>query len=220
MNSKGNTWKTLKTLESSSGQDTWMTPEQLSKATHEILNYLNNQHPNIRFTMETEKDQRIPILDTLVTRTPHGYYTSLYHKKTFTGIYLNWTSLTSRKYKISLIYCLCDRIWKICQREEDKLKEIDQLKLMLAKNEYPVEIINQEINKFIRNRKTTAETTTSNPNNNNNRNTSSKSLDNNTNENNNNIPTQEREEKQKKFIALPYPNSKADKFAKRLFLPN
>ena len=77
---------------------------------------------------------------------------------------------------------------------------------MLAKNEYPVEIINQEINKFIRNRKTTAETTTSNPNNNNNRNTSSKSLDNNTNENNNNIPTQEREsfpvtkkEKIKKF---------------------
>ncbi len=84
-----------------------------------ILNYLNTQHNNIRFTIENEKQNKIPFLDTTVTRNETCFKLSLYHKPTFTGVYLNWTSLTSRKYKISLIYCLCDRIWKICQDQTD-----------------------------------------------------------------------------------------------------
>ena len=82
-----------------------------------ILKFINEQHPNIKFTTtEGEIDNRIPFLDTCVTRKSNGFSTKLYHKPTFTGVYLNWTSLTSRKYKISLIYCLSDRIWKICTK--------------------------------------------------------------------------------------------------------
>ena len=92
-------------------------------------------------------------MDTTVTRNETCFKLSLYHKPTFTGVYLNWTSLTSRKYKISLIYCLCDRIWKICQDQTDRDIEFKKLKLTLAKNEYPDKIINKEIEKFIQNRK-------------------------------------------------------------------
>ena len=76
----------------------------------------------------------------------------MYHKKTFTGTYLNWTSLTDRKYKIGLIYCLLDRIWKICFDQEARDLEVSKLKIILAKNEYPSHIIEKEINKFITNR--------------------------------------------------------------------
>ena len=76
-----------------------------------ILNYVNSQHNNRKFTIENEKQNKIPFLDTKVTRKETNFTTSIYHKPTFTGVYLNWTNLTSRKYKISLIYCLCDRIY-------------------------------------------------------------------------------------------------------------
>ena len=77
-------------------------------------------------------------------------YTTLYHKPTFTGVYLNWTSLTSRKYKIGLIKCLLDRIWKICSEEVDKEFETEKLKNILLKNEYPIQIIDTEFEKFIK----------------------------------------------------------------------
>ena len=110
-----------------------------------VLNYLNVQHPNIRFTIEHEEDQKLPFLDTCVARHSNRFTTTVYRKKTFTGVYLNWTSLTSRKYKISLIRCLADRIWRICSEEEDRERELEKLKLILLRNEYPAEVIDKSI---------------------------------------------------------------------------
>lgn len=117
-----------------------------------ILEYLNQQHPNIRFTIEHEQDGKLPFLDTLVYRGQTTYHTTIYRKKTFTGVYLNWTSLTSKKYKIGLIYCLMDRIWKICTEIEDRCEEVKKLKIILARNEYPEYVVNREIEKFVSNR--------------------------------------------------------------------
>ena len=122
-----------------------------------ILKFINEQHPNIKFATEGEIDNRIPFLDTCVTRKSNGFSTKLYHKPTFTGVYLNWTSLTSRKYKISLIYCLSDRIWKICQDQNERALEFDKLKQTLIKNEYPEHVIDKEIEKFIKNRSSATE---------------------------------------------------------------
>ena len=113
---------------------------------------MNQQHKNIKFTIELENKKQLPFLDTKVRRQQNNLNTTLYHKPTFTGVYLNWTSLTTKKYKINLIYCLCDRICKICQRQEDKDLEFEKLKQTLLKNEYPDHIIDKEISKFIKNR--------------------------------------------------------------------
>lgn len=75
-----------------------------------ILEFLNKQHRNIKFTIEHEENKRLPFLDTLVKRYLSRYETSVYRKKTFTGVYLNWRSLTARKYKIGLIKGLLNRI--------------------------------------------------------------------------------------------------------------
>ena len=64
----------------------------------EVMNFLNTQHHNIKFTVETQANNSIPFLDTRVKRNKDSRLTTtLYHKKTFRGTYLNWTSLTDRK---------------------------------------------------------------------------------------------------------------------------
>ena len=58
-----------------------------------FLQHLNNQQPTIRFTMETEKDNSIPFLDTSVIRDSNGLLTtSVYRKPTHTDQYLAYDS--------------------------------------------------------------------------------------------------------------------------------
>ena len=71
-----------------------------------ILAYLNAQHTNIKFTIESEFDNKHAFLDTTVVHGTEAYKTTLYRKKTFTGFNLNWLSLTTKRYKIGLIHCL------------------------------------------------------------------------------------------------------------------
>jgi len=102
-----------------------------------ILNFLNNWHKNLRFTTEVEVKKKLPFLDVLVERKSFGFKTTIYRKKTYTGVLLNWNSLTARKYKINLIKCLLDRIWKICTDYELINIEILKIKQILLNNDYP-----------------------------------------------------------------------------------
>ena len=116
----------------------------------------------------------------------------MYHKKTFTGTYLNWTSLTDRKYKIGLIYCLLDRIWKICSDPKDRELEVSKLKGILAKNDYPTSIIEKETEKFLINRAKPPPDKTST------------------------VTPSEANLKVKKFLVLPHVNDKVIEYGKRL----
>ena len=91
----------------------------------------------------------LPFLDTRVIRNVNKYVTTIYHKKTFTGVYLNWKSLTARKNKIGLINCLLNRIWRICTTQEQKDDEVSKLRVIFAKNEYPPNVIDTTIDKYI-----------------------------------------------------------------------
>ena len=95
---------------------------------HSVLDFLNTLHPNIKFTTEMEKNGRLPFLDVLVKRKGDRLETEMYRKPTFTGVYLNWDSLTSRKYKIGLIKCLLNRIWRICSNPETRSVETSRTK--------------------------------------------------------------------------------------------
>ena len=114
-----------------------------------VLDFPNKQHSNIKFTIEKEVRNSLPFLDTRVIKNVDKYVTTIYHKKKFTGVYLNWKSLTARKYKIGLINCLLNRIWRICTNQTNRDEEVTKLKIILAKNDYPDEIINDTINKYL-----------------------------------------------------------------------
>ena len=207
-----------------------------------ILDILNSIHKNIDFTIEEEQNNSLPFLDALVRRTNDGFKTKLYQKSTFTGVYLNWTSLTSRKYKISLIYCLMDRLWKLCSDEVSRFEEIEKLKVNLANNDYPEEVINYEINKFIQNRELIIDTNNNKDtplnnideitnnlqnidinnndilhNDNNSLSNTDNNIQNKIDDNNNNILQNEnnKEKEIKRCIVLPYCN-KGDEFSNNL----
>ena len=59
----------------------------------DFLQNLNNQQPSIRFTMETEKHNKLALLDTAVLREPDGRLTtSVCRKSTHTDQYLAYDS--------------------------------------------------------------------------------------------------------------------------------
>ena len=63
--------------------------------------------------MEKETDHKIPFLDVFINNDTHFPVTSVYRKKTFTGLLTNYFSFTSLSYKLGLIRTLVDRTYKI-----------------------------------------------------------------------------------------------------------
>ena len=52
--------------------------------------YLNKQHPNIKFTSEPGKNGNLPFLDVnIVKKDEGGFYTSLLHTLSCTGLLTN-----------------------------------------------------------------------------------------------------------------------------------
>jgi len=64
-----------------------------------FFNKINLVHPNIQFTKEIEHHDQISYLYILITRVNHQIETTVYRKKTNTGLYINWSSLCPKKYK-------------------------------------------------------------------------------------------------------------------------
>ena len=67
-----------------------------------FLDYINGQHPNIKFTAEIKSGDSLPFLDVLVSHDETNYTTNLYGKMTFTGLYSDFSCLSLVKYKSNL----------------------------------------------------------------------------------------------------------------------
>ena len=83
-----------------------------------FFSYINSQHPNIKFTMEKEENHKLPFLDELLdNHSNQGIITSVFHKKTYTGLLTNYYSLVPFSYKLGLVRTLVDRAFKINNRD-------------------------------------------------------------------------------------------------------
>ena len=76
--------------------DTFVTFQNEQQADN-FLKFINSRHPNIKFTMEVENNKSLPFLDILVNRQ-EGINTSVYRKKTYTGLGSSFYSFTPYKY--------------------------------------------------------------------------------------------------------------------------
>ena len=68
-----------------------------------------------------------------------------YCKSTYSGLLLNFKSFTSFSYKISLIKCLIDRSFRIC----NNWNSFHKIKSNLIKNEYPPFLVDKVIKKYL-----------------------------------------------------------------------
>ena len=114
-----------------------------------FFNYINSRHPNIRFTMEKEIDHKIAFLDVFINNDTDFPVTSVYRKKTFTGLLTNCFSFTSHSYKLSLIRTLVDRAYKINNTWLGFREDITKLTKILQKNLFPVHLVESTINHYL-----------------------------------------------------------------------
>ena len=124
-----------------------------------FLRYMNTRHDNINFTFETEVDDGLSFLDVLVSRDGSQLITSLYRKPTFSGLYTNFNSYISEKYKTGLIYCLLFRIFTLTVDWVKFHEEVKYLSDTFRKNQYPQHFFDRCVKIFL-NRKLNPDTKT------------------------------------------------------------
>ena len=117
----------------------------------EIFNtYLNTKHKNIKFTYEKQIEHKLPFLDILISNN-ENLQTSVFHKKTYTGLLLNYSSFVPDSYKYGLIKTLIDRIYKISSTWTSFDVDLKNLKQVLLNNQYPLTMIDNVIKKYLQN---------------------------------------------------------------------
>ena len=115
-----------------------------------FLDFLNKKHRNIKFTIEKQINHSITFLDVFISGINNQNLTlQTYLKLTYAGLLLNFKSFTSFSYKISLIKCLIDRSFKICNNWNSFHNDIENIKSNLIKNAYPPFLIDKVIKKYL-----------------------------------------------------------------------
>ena len=114
-----------------------------------FLSYLNSRHNSIKFTVEKETDRKLSFLDVLMDNSNNKPITSIYRKKTFTGLLMNFQSFTCFSYKLGLIKTLIDRTFKINNTWEMFHLDLNQIKKILKKNFYPEHLIDKTIKRYL-----------------------------------------------------------------------
>ena len=114
-----------------------------------FLRYMNSRHRNIQFTCEEESNDKISFLDISITRSKNKLVTSLYRKKTFSGIYMNYNSFLPTNYKKGLIDTLLFRSYNICADYSILHNVIKYLKTIWQKNSFPLFFSDNCIKNFL-----------------------------------------------------------------------
>ena len=115
----------------------------------DFFNTLNAIHANIKFTKELEHKNQLAYLDVLLTRNNDSIKTTVYRKKTNTGLYIKWSSLCPVKYKCNLVIRLLERAYRICNSYMSMHFEFQFISSMLLNNGYPRRFIDYQIRKFM-----------------------------------------------------------------------
>ena len=112
---------------------------------------MNNQHPDIKFTMENEHNQKLSFLDVLVDRVNNKFDTSVYRQPTCSGQGLSFFSHCSVKFKINCIKALLHRAYNICSNYMFLDEEFNFLKQHFHNNGYSKDIVDPSVNSLILN---------------------------------------------------------------------
>ena len=114
-----------------------------------FVNYMNSKHKNIKFTFETTDSKNFSFLDVKTTRKNKQFVTSIFHKATFSEVFTNYDSFIFDTYKIGLVHKLLFQFFKICSSIESFHLEVELLRSIFECNNFPVNIIDQYIKKFL-----------------------------------------------------------------------
>ena len=107
---------------------------------------INNIHPSLSFTVEEEKEGRLPFLDMVIVNQNGHLSSGWYRKPTDTGLTLNFHSLAPLKYKKSVVIGFVYRIFNSCSTWQLFHEGLEEAKCILIKNQYPLDFIEKIFN--------------------------------------------------------------------------
>ena len=100
--------------------------------------------------MEKEFNRILAFLDVCISNKDLSCLTtSVYHKKTFTGLLTNFSSFTSFSYKLDLIRTLLYRAYKINNTLLAFNEDVKKLSYTLKRNQFPEHLINKVIKAYL-----------------------------------------------------------------------
>ena len=117
-----------------------------------FFEFLNCQHPNIKFTFEKQVNKQISFLDVLITNDGNQFCTSVFHKDTAIGLFTNYLGFTPFSNKVGLVRTLSHRTFMISSSWFLYHEEIVKIKHYLEKNSYPPGFVDKQIKFFLENK--------------------------------------------------------------------
>ena len=117
-----------------------------------FLAFLNSQPTSISFTKEEENNGHIAFLDLNIYRheTPlTTFSTSIFRKKTFTGLLTKYDSCIPHIFKLNLISSLVYRAWHLSSSYLNLHIELTYIQNLLLKNSFPLTLIHENIHKLV-----------------------------------------------------------------------
>ena len=116
-----------------------------------FLNHLNNIHQNIKFTIERETNRQLPFLDMSISRLNNKLSSSIFRKKTFTGLGTSYFSSVPFIFKLNAIKTLLHRAYHLSSHINSFTLELDFLRNFFKTNGYPSGLIENVFRKFLNN---------------------------------------------------------------------
>ncbi|PFX24531.1 Pro-Pol polyprotein [Stylophora pistillata] len=111
-----------------------------------------NSSTSVKFTMEVEKNSKLPFLGTELLNHAPRIETKVYVKPTNTGLLLHYQSHVDNRYKRSLLKTMLDRAHRLSSSWAHFSDECDRLKKVFARLKYPERLVNSTINTFLQSR--------------------------------------------------------------------
>ena len=115
-----------------------------SESADSFREYMSSKHQNINFTVKNENVGSLSYLDVKICRKNGKFVTSVYGKPTFSGVFTNYQSFIPTHQKRRL-----HRSFSIGSDFKTFHFEIDHLKIILIKNNYPLNFIDSCIKSFL-----------------------------------------------------------------------
>ena len=114
-----------------------------------FLQYINEQHPNLRFTVEVGP-RCLPFLDVSVSVRLQSAVLGMFRKDTYTGLLLNFSAVCPISWKRGLVFCFLHRAYTVCSTWSLFHIEIDNLRRIFTRNGYPVVFYNDVVQQFLK----------------------------------------------------------------------
>ena len=122
---------------------------------HEFVDYINNLHPRIKFTLEMEKNNQLNYLDLTLTRLDRNISISVFHKPTSKNIIIPYTSKHHLGHKLAAFYAFFNRLHNLPLNQTAFEKERIHIFDLGYEYGYPNDIID-EVYRKVKIRKLTA----------------------------------------------------------------